>query len=181
MTAPTSAIIQKRNAEMTALVSADLLSVDDKNAATELYSNAGGQVFTLASPITVTLDTQIITSFPEVFEMDSNALTILEYGLYHFYASAQVVQNGGSASAALVAWVEEDPDTGVWAIVPQSEAYFTMAPITQARCGTQIIFTRFSSPNYKYRLRVTQQAGSSSLATIGSFCKLGCVRLFKMG
>jgi hypothetical protein len=172
--------VQKRNAEMTALASADLLSANDKNAATELYASAGGVAFTLGVTGTVSLNTQIVTSFPEVFTMTAGNLVILEYGLYHFYGTL-TAQTSNSSSGGLETWVEEDPNTGVWSVIPQSECYFPVLPLLNSRTSGNFTFTRFSQPNFKYRLRATQLYGSSGLTTVANNCKLGVVRLFKQG
>jgi hypothetical protein len=183
MTAPTSAIVQKRNAEMTALSSADLLAADDKNVATEIYSLSGGTAFSLDSNTLIPLDTQLFTSFPEVFTLDAanSKLTILEYGLYHFYASVGAQHNGGSSAATLQFWIEEEISPGTWFVLPMSQTFFTMAGVVNAKTSGRAVFTRFSEPGFSYRMKVQQAYGSNPFLTLAEQCRLGCIRLFKQG
>lgn len=182
MTAPTSPVMQKRNAEMTALASSDLLSVDDKNAAIEVYDATGGASFTLMDDTVVTLDNvRFPNHFPEVFEIAADVVTVLEYGLYTFYSKVTVEQAGGSSQGGLVAWVEEDPDTGVWQVLTASETYFTIASISSAKASATFTFTKKSEPGFRYRLKVSQFYGSSPFATVALMSHLGIIRLFKIG
>lgn len=183
MTAPTSTIIQSRNAEMTALASSDLLPADNLNVATEVYHLAGGTAFSLDSNTLVPLDSQWITSFPEVFTLNiaASKLTINEYGLYHFYGSAAAQHNGGSSAATLQMWIEEETSPGTWFILPMSQTFFTVAGVVNAKAMGTFVFTRFSQPGMSYRMKIQQAYGSNPFLTLANQCRLGVLRLFKQG
>lgn len=183
MTAPTSAVVQQRNAEMTALASADLLPADNLNVGTEVYELAGGTAFSLESNTIVPLDMQWCTSFPEVFTLDvaNKKLVINEYGFYHFYASAGAQHNGGSSIGTLQMWIEEEFAPASWFGLPSTQTFFTIASIVNAKASGTCVFTRFCEPGFAYRMKIQQAYGSNPFLTLAQQCKLGVVRLFKQG
>lgn len=182
MTQPTSVVVQQRNAEMTSLASSDLLSVNDKNAAIQVYDASGLGSFTLGVTLQVALDTLSFSNhFPEVFSFESNVITVLEHGLYHFYGSSTATQAGGSSAAGLNVWIDEDPATGVWALLPVSSSYYTVPAISAARASGSFSFTKHVAPGYRYRMRTTQHSGSGPFTTVAGMSLLGIIRLFKTG
>ena len=184
MTAPTSAVVQQRNAEMTALASADLLAADDKNVATEVTPSAPTS-FGLNSNTVVPFGIQYTTSFPEVFNLDlvTGKLEILEYGLYHFYGGFGIQHTGGGANSNTIqGWIEEETAPSTFFILPMSQTFFATSPHTGVKASGSFSFTRFSQPGYKYRMKIQQAyGGSDPYTTIANQCKLGVIRLFKQG
>lgn len=173
---------QTRNASMQQLNSADLLDVEDRNFGAEWYDSIGGQDFTLGGgPFTLNLDTEKINSAPTVFTIASDIVTLTEAGLYLFSFQLMAVHDGGSSACVNRVWLEEDPDTTVFAEALPAVNYFPMAAIS-ASVSTGIVTSLIQvGINYRYRIRFQQSYGSSPLTTVADGSKLSIVRLFKNG
>lgn len=175
-------IAQKRNASMQQLNSADLLPVENKNFAAEWYDSAGGQSYLSGNPaFTVNLDTERVNTAPTVFALSSDIITLTDAGLYLFNFLVTVRQNGGSSAVVSRMWLEEDPDTGVFAEVPATMNYFSTAAISAASSSGFVSATLRVGINYRYRVRLEETSGSSSLITVANASYLNIIRLFKNG
>jgi len=172
-------IVQTRNASMQQLNSADELDVENNNFGAEWYDHTGGQNFNLGSGIfTLNLDTQRMNSAPSVYSMGFDILTIGEAGLYLFSWQIMVSANGLSLTHA---WLEQDPDTSVFAAIPSAVTYFqTFNGLTGP---TTAVVTNLIQVgiDYRYRIRFEQSHGSTPATTVLDGSKLSVVRLFKNG
>lgn len=172
-------VAQVRNAEMVALLSADLLSSKDKNVAIEVYDFNGGQDFSSATPFTVNLDTARFNFFPEVFTLSSNILTVLEAGIYQVNWRITVGYDSGFFPAAAVAWLEEDPATGTFVEVHSSKGFLQLSGVSWAT--VQIVNYLHVAANSRYRLRLARDGGSDTLTTLPRGASLSVMRLLKAG
>lgn len=173
------ASMQTRNASMQQLNSADALDVEDRNFGAEWYDHAGGQSFQLGTgPHLLNLDTEKLNSAPEFYAMVSDILTIAEAGLYLFSFQFMASTNGNAVSHV---WLEEDPDTGVFAVALPATAYFpTPASINGISTVTVTSLIQVGI-DYRYRIRFEQSHGSTPATTVADGSKLSVVRLFKNG
>jgi hypothetical protein len=175
-------ITQQRNAEMQGLNTADLLSADDKNVAAEFYDAVGGQDYLLgSSTLTLNLDTTALNIAPTVYSLASDIVTIAEAGLYQFVYQVTVKLDGGASHAVTGIWLEEDPATGTFALVPTTYINSTVADIGTSAVTAVGYITKLVGFNYRYRLRLEQNNGSTPMTTVANGSKLSIVRLFKNG
>lgn len=174
--------VQKRNDAMMQLNQADLLRVQDRNFAAQWYDATGGQSFSFGTAaFTVNLDTEQLNTAPTVYSMASDILTITEAGVYLFTAQVTTQQSGGSSAAVNHIWLEQDPATGTFALVTAAQTYFTMAAIPSA-AGSGFIHAMLRvGINYRYRLRLEQPYGSSTMITLAGCSRLTVVRQWKNG
>lgn len=172
-------IVQTRNASMQQLNSADALDVENNNFSAEWYDHAGGQSFLLGNgPFTLNLDTERINAAPTVYSMATDILTIVDAGLYLFSWQLMVSANGLGVTHA---WLEQDPDTGTFALVPSAVTYFpTVNGITGLSTATVTNLIQVGL-SYRYRIRFEQSHGSTPTVTVLDGSKLSVVRLFKNG
>jgi hypothetical protein len=166
-------VIQTRNAEAAALESTDHLSTNDRNFSAEWLDAVGGQ--STSEAVTVTLATQVHNFAPEVFDMASNILTILEGGFYQL-AYTIYVQKSGSNEGSFYAFLEEDPATGTFTEIPGTRS--TATAFNGPASGSSLT-NRYVLPNYRYRLRFA--TFGVTFSTVGGFTKLSAVRFFKNG
>lgn len=171
-----------RNADAQQIGSADHLDVEDRNFGAEWYDATGGQTYTLGTAaFTLNLDTTRINTAPTVFELASNIVTLKEAGLYLFNYKTTIIHNGGSSSAASRLWLEEDPDTTVFTLVPATAIYLHQPPIFAASVsGSGFLYIR-AGIDYRYRLRLEESSGSSPLITTANGTQLSIIRQFKNG
>lgn len=164
-----------RNADAQNIGSSDHLSVFDRNFFAEWYDAAGGLLFLAAD--TVPLGTERHNSAPEIFDFSSNILTLTEAGLYLFFFSL-TAQQSGSAEMIVQVYLEEDPDTGIFAVVPGTETTMTFF----AGFGTLVNYAFLRAGiNYRYRLRVQRLGGTVTPTLTANGSKLSVVRMFKNG
>lgn len=175
-------VVQGRNSESQLLGSVDHLFFTDRNFGGEWYDHAGGQDYLLGNgPWTLNLDTEKLNPAPEVYTMASDILTIAEAGFYLFHFQLMVAQDGGSSSAVTRAWLEQDPATGVFAEYLPAVTYFPIAPISASVAAVTVMSLLLVGINYRYRIRFSENYGSTPLTTVADGSKLTVVRLFKNG
>lgn len=173
---------QVRNASMQQLSSADQLDVEDRNWGVEWYDSVGGQDFSLGTgPHTLNLDTEKINPAPEIFSISTDVVTIAEAGLYLFTFQLMAAHDGGSSACVVHAYLEEDPDTTVFAQVISAVTYFPMGAIASSISTGVVTALVQVGINYRYRIRFEESYGSSPLTTVADGSKLSIVRLFKNG
>jgi hypothetical protein len=173
---------QVRNADAQILGFVDHLNVEDRNFSAEFYDNVGGQSYLLGDPVlTVNIDTSRINSAPTIYSLASDVVTIAEAGLYlaSFHVSSQLA--GGSTSVVSQFWLEEDPDTGVFGEVTASRGFFVHAGILNSVSGASMTTLLQVGIDYRYRIRLEQIYGSSTLNTLFRGSKISFIRLFKNG
>lgn len=171
-----------RNVDAQQIGAADHLDVEDRNFGAEWYDATGGQTYTLGTAaFTLNLGTTRINTAPTVFEIASNIITLLEAGLYLFNYKTTITHNGGSSNAVSRFWLEEDPDTTVFTLVPATSIYISQPPITAASVsGSGSLYLR-AGIDYRYRLRLEEVSGSSPLITAANGTQLSIIRQFKNG
>lgn len=170
-------VAQRRNDAMQQLNSVDQASIKDRNFAGEWYDNSGGVAFD--SAIVLNLDTERINTAPTVFVMAADILTITEAGVYKFEYKVTASHSSGSSAAVLAIYLEEDPATGSFAIVPASIHYATQHTVGFNSAQSNVILR--VGINYRYRVRVARSSGSDQLLTTNSASKLSVVRMWKNG
>lgn len=166
---------QVRNASMQQLNQADQLDVEDRNFGAEWYDGVGGTGFLGAT--VVPLGTTRHNSAPEIYSLASNILTILEAGLYSLFFSATAA-NSGSAELITSMFLEEDPDTGIFATVPASETYTTWFNGWGTMYNSVLLQVGI---DYRYRLVVQRVGGTVTPTLLANGSKLSVVRWFKNG
>lgn len=166
---------QVRNSSMQQLNSADLLDVEDRNFGAEWYDSVGGTTF-LGSTV-VPLGTTRHNAAPEIFDLDSNIVTILEAGLYLFLFSATASQSG-SAEMIIAMSLDEDPDTGSFSVVPGTLTYMTFFNGSGTLYNSAVVRVGL---NYRYRLAVSRVGGAVTPTLLQNGSKLAIIRLFKNG
>lgn len=170
---------QTRNASMQQLNSPDALDTEDRNFGAEWYDSAGGQAFLFSQgPFTLNLDVEKINSAPEFLTMSSDILTLLEAGLYLFSFQLMVTANGAGITHA---WLEQDPDTTVFALVPAAVTYFPTSNGVSGISTATVTNIVQVGIDYRYRIRYEQSHGSTPTTTVANGSKLSVVRLFKNG
>lgn len=168
---------QRRNGPMQDLNKADLLSHHDRNFAGEWYDGPGGQTFT--SAITVNLDTERLNTAPNAFTLLSDIVTVYEAGIHLLHFCVTSSHNSGSSPAVITAWLEEDPATNSFAIVPGTVMYAT-AHTTGYVSNVGMAILRIGI-GYRYRVRVAVASGGDTFVTNSNQSKLSIVRLWKNG
>lgn len=168
---------QKRNASMQALNGVDMLHIDNKNFAAEYYDGPGGQTFT--SAVTVNLDTEKLNAAPTVFSLTADIITLLEAGLYLFNFCATASHSSGSSNATIAVWLEEDPATGSFAIIPGTICYAVINTVGFVTAVNSSIIR--AGIDYRYRLQIARTSGSDTMITVANQSKVSILRLFKNG
>lgn len=171
-------IAQQRNDEMAALLSADLLSVNDRNVVLSVY-DAAGNSFTTTE--THGMGTTRLNSAPTVFAVAGGILTIGEPGLYLMLAHATFVNSGGSGEAGASMWLEQDPDTGTYAAVPALSMAARLPAVAGAQQSAGVMGVVRALEGYKYRWRVARVSGSDTLAVAAGGSGWDVIRLYKLG
>lgn len=175
-------IAQTRNEPMQGLNSVDQLRVQDRNFSAEWYDAVGGQVYALGTaPFTVTLATERLNTAPSVYSIASNIVTLSEAGVYLFNFQVIVQQNGGSSAVTSRAWLEQDPATGTFTAVPAAITYFSNAAISASSAGGSSSTVLRVGAAYRFRVRLEESSGSSSLITLANGSSLRIVRLWQNG
>lgn len=164
---------QVRNASMQQLNSADLLDVEDRNWGAEWYDSIGGQA--TIGAVAVNLDAERHNSAPEIFDFSSDILTVLEAGLYQFNFCV-AADKAGSTEGSFYAFLQEDPDTGIFADIPATTAYATVFSAPGSVSNSLVILAGI---NYRYRLMFATHG--VTFTTIQDGSNLSVVRLFKNG
>jgi hypothetical protein len=150
---------QERNASMQSLGSADHLRAQDRNISIAMYGQNGGPIFNSAQ--TVTLEEIRYNHAPEVFEVDSDILTVNMAGIYLFLFAAGAYDYLTTGDATVGAWLEEDPATAVFAQVPATVSYAAILAGGYATLQMQAVLR--VGEGYRYRLRVARITGSGNL------------------
>lgn len=166
---------QERNDEMARLLSADLLSSDDRNVAFEAYDTAGN---TFTSLEVHSFNTTRLNTAPTVFSFDGSILTIAEAGIYQLSFHAVFVNVGATQLAEASILVDEDPATGTFAAVPAFAADVAL-PIS-GRNSAGCTCLRRVGAGYRYRVRVVRNSGVDTLAVVNNGSLLNAMRLFKL-
>jgi len=165
-------IIQTRNPEAEQLTSPDQAWAE-RNHCAEWYDTAGG-LGTVAAA-TVPLATARHNFAPELYVMATNILTITEAGLYKFEFLV-AASKAGSTEGSFYAFLEEDPDTGTFVLVPATTAYTTVFSAPGSVNGSVILR---AGANYRYRLRFA--TFGPTFTTIDEGSKLSVTRIYKNG
>lgn len=165
-------IIQTRNPEAEQLTSPDQAWAE-RNHVAEWYDNAGGTV--TISAVTVPLAATRHNFAPELYTFASNILTINEAGLYRFDFLV-AASKAGSTEGSFYAFLEEDPATAVFALVPSTTVYTTVFSAPGSVYGS---VTLRAGVAYRYRLRYATFGVNFTLIDDGSH--LSVMRLFHSG
>lgn len=171
-------IAQQRNDELAALLSADLLSVNDRNVVLSLYDAVGNSFTTTETHV---MGTTRLNTAPTVFVVAGGILTIGEPGLYLMLAHATFVNSGGSGEAGAFMWLEEDPGTGTYAAVPALSMTAWLPTVAGAQQSTGVMGVVRALEGYKYRWRVARTSGSDIVAVAANGSGWDVIRLYKLG
>ena len=168
--------IQRRNAEMVALLQADLLPATDRNLAAEFYNSATGTTFT--GTVTAPLDTTRLNLATGLFSLVSNALTIAQAGIYRLAYHATVGHSTGSSEAVVDFWLDQDPATTVFAEVPATKTFVRIPGTSWGSGGAVCILRAYAG--YRYRIIADRDSGSDTLQFLAQGVRLSVECLYLM-
>lgn len=163
---------QVRNASMQELGSVDHLSINDRNFGAEWYDAVGGVSF-IADQV-VPLGTTRHNSAPEIYAMSGGVLTIAQAGLYFLHFCVTVSQSV-TTEVIWSAFLQEDPDTGVFDYIPGTEGYNTFFAHRGTAQNTAFVQ---AGQNYRYRIIARRIGGMDSLTLVPVSSRLGVTCLF---
>lgn len=166
--------IQQRNDQMSSLLTADLLSSDDRNVCFSCY-DAIGQTFTTV--VTHAMATVRLNTAPTIFDWTGTVLTIAEAGLYLLTVQATLLKVSLNAVAEGSFWLEEDAATGLWGTVVGASADLYLP--TDGRNSSAILAIVLAGAGYRYRVRAARNVGSDTLGFAMNGSMLNVVRLYR--
>lgn len=169
-------IAQVRNGEMAALLGADLLPLTDRNLAAEFYNASTGTTFT--GTVVAPLDTTRINLATSLFSLADNALTIAQAGIYRVAYHATVGHSTGSSEAVVDFWLEEDPDTTVFAEVPATKTFAPIPGTSWGSGGAVSVLRAYAG--YRYRIVADRDSGSDTLQFLAQGVRLSVECLYLM-
>lgn len=165
-------VTQARNADAQLLGSADHLIAGDRNFVFSAY-NTGADSFT--STITMTLNTVTVNHAPEIYDLDTNILTILIPGVYLLRAHGVFTMTGGVSGQAVFT-IDEDPDTASFTVVPSSQTYIYLPANLNASFEVSVLV--YARENYRYRLAGARSSGSGNVNALNNTVSLSAMLLY---
>lgn len=166
--------MQRRNDEMSSLLTADLLTSDDRNVCFSCY-DAVGQTFTTVA--THAMATVRLNTAPTVFSWDGTTLTIAEAGLYLLSLQMTLLKVQTTAVAEGSFWIEQDATTGLWGTVVGASADLYL-PI-DGRNSSAVHVVILAGAAYRYRTRVARNNGADTLGVAMNGSMFNVVRLYR--
>lgn len=167
-------IAQQRNDEMAGLLSADLLSVHDRNVLIESYYSGADVPFTTAA--VVPLNTVRLNVAGDLFELSNNVVTVAQAGIYVITGYLRVARSTSMGDNACIFWLDQDPATGSFVEVPASRGAIHVP--NGGTASTEVSVCLRALAGYRYRMRTERDWGSDTLSVPHQGAKLRIVRLF---
>ena len=165
---------QQRNDELAQLLSADLLSSDDRNVLIESYYSGADVSFTTA--MVTPLNTVRLNVASDIFSLAGNVITVAQAGIYIVTGYLRVARSTSIGDNACFCWIDQDSATGSFVEVPASRGGIHVPNGGTASAEVSIRLRVLAG--YRYRMRMERDWGSDTLRMLHEGAKLSIVRLF---
>ena len=165
---------QQRNDELAQLLSADLLSSDDRNVLIESYYSGADMSFT--STVVVPINTTRLNVANDIFSLSNNIITVAQAGIYMITGYLRVARSTSIGDNACFFWIDQDPAMGSFVEVPASRGGIHVPNGGTASAEVSVRLRALAG--YRYRMRMERDWGSDTLRVLHEGAKLSIVRLF---
>lgn len=165
---------QQRNDELAQLLSADLLSSDDRNVLIESYYSGADVTFT--STVVVPINTTRLNLASDIFSLADNVITVAQAGIYMITGYLRVARSTSIGDNACFFWIDQDPAMGSFVEVPASRGGIHVPNGGTASAEVSVRVRALAG--YRYQMRMERDWGSDTLRMLHEGAKLSIVRLF---